>query len=86
MFDELTRTTAETTEAFINLGQKILEGLRPLAEAVINTASLIYGTYATPKERWLMLHARRRRVRKKYRDRIIRRMIADVNFDDGESA
>lgn len=75
MFDELTRTTAETTEAFIKLGEEIMKGLRPLAEAVINTASLIYGTYATPKERWLMLHARRYRVRKKYRDRVLRRIM-----------
>lgn len=85
MFDELTEAIEETKEALVRLGRAlleemrpILEEMRPILEAVRKASESSFEAYSTPKERWLMLHARRRRVRKKYRDRIIRRMLKDV--------
>lgn len=36
---------------------------------------------ATKKEFWLMHHAKRRRVRKKYRTRLMRRLLASLRTD-----
>lgn len=37
---------------------------------------------ATKKEFWLMHHAKRRRTRKKYRARLMRRLLASLRTDD----
>lgn len=38
---------------------------------------------ATKKEFWLMHHAKRRRTRKKYRTRLMRRLLASLRTDCG---
>ncbi len=78
MSDELTEAIEEAREALAKLWQAILDEIRSILEAVCKAWECSFEAYSTPKERWLMLHARRRRVRKKYRDRIIRRMLKDL--------
>lgn len=55
--------------------KRVAEGMLEIARGIEKTIR----TYATPKELHLMLHAKKRRTRKKYANRIARRAAALIN-------
>lgn len=54
----------------------IIEAIKPMIDALVNSAIFAYMAERHPKWWHYYRHAKRRRIRKKYRDKLLREMIA----------
>ena len=79
-------------ESFTKIAEALAEALKPAIEAATKWIGNFYEellrSVATPKEWWLMHHAKKWRTRKKYRNRLIKRLTAALaergDDDDAE--
>lgn len=78
-----------TSEAIAGIADALSVIIRAACEVISKrllpwTGNLLDGMLrcvATEKEFWLMHHAKRRRTRKKYRTRLMRRLLASLRTD-----
>ena len=77
-YKKIAEAVARIREAFEKMTKALLEALKPVIEAVAARLSDFYEamlrSVATPKEWHMMKHAKRWRIRKKYRNRLARRL------------
>lgn len=77
-YKTIAEAVARIREAFEKMAKALLEALKPVIEAVAARLSDFYEvmlrSVATPKEWHTMKHAKRWRIRKKYRNRLARRL------------
>ena len=81
---------AQIVDVFNRMAEALAQAVKPMIEAATEWIRNLYEemlhSVATPKEWHLMHHAKKRRTRKKYRNRLTRRlaaMLAEGGEDDG---
>lgn len=78
-WDHVVEAVKHITAAFGELVQPVIDGIA----AILDSDRAIMAE-ATPKERHYILHAKRWRVRKKYYDRVRRRVLARTVEEDAQ--
>lgn len=78
-WDHVVEAVKQINAAFGELVQPVIDGIATILG--INRAIM---AEATPQERHYILHAKRRRVRKKYYDRVRRRVLARTVEEDAQ--
>lgn len=77
--EKLMEAMDRLSETVRNVANAIIEAFRELAKAVgaclRNFLNQLYRTVATPREYHLMMHSKKRRVRKKWRGILHRRLM-----------
>lgn len=77
---KLAEAIARIYDAIAEAVKRMAEAFQPVVKAAVDWISGSYGSMlrsvATPKEWYLMNHARRWRTRKKYRNRLARRLLS----------
>lgn len=76
------RDLAVVADPFRAVMARVAEIIKPIIEALVNFAIFAYMADRHPKWWHYYRHAKRRRIRKKYRDKLLREMIETLEKGD----